>query len=142
MTDLEKFQTMPKDWRFDKTFGSPVAGYAPICDGISILKGGKKGLLKIKKQVPPKIYQPVKSISPKKKNAVITAEQKKITVKLINDLARLKVKELILKDLIFDLMVCKIEGWCAKQYVSDLKTLIDDTANSILRSDSKGGSDD
>lgn len=52
----------------------------------------------------------------------------KETAKRLNDLARLKLQEMILKDLTCDLMVCKIEGWDYKLYINELKNLIDDLA--------------
>lgn len=65
-------------------------------------------------------------------HSVITVGDKE-TAKAINDLARLKTKEMILKDLAVDLMVCKIEGYDHKQYIGELKTLIDDVYSSIIR---------
>jgi hypothetical protein len=44
---LPRFEEMPEGWRLDPTWGSPVFGYVPICDGRSILNGGRKGLLKV-----------------------------------------------------------------------------------------------
>lgn len=44
----------------------------------------------------------------------------------LNKLARLKVKENLLKDIVIDFMVCDIEGFSKKQYVKELKDFIDD----------------
>lgn len=65
-------------------------------------------------------------------HSVITVGDKE-TAKAINDLARLKTKEMILKDLAVDLMICKIEGYDHRQYINELKTLIDDVYSSIIR---------
>ena len=56
----------------------------------------------------------------------------KETAKAMNDLARLKTKEMILKDLAVDLMICKIEGYDHKKYIGELKELIDDVYLSVI----------
>ena len=48
-------------------------------------------------------------------------------------LARNKFQQHILKEILFDLMVCEIEGWDKKEYIKELKTLL----NSIDLSSSK-----
>lgn len=44
--------------------------------------------------------------------------------KNVNDLARLKFQEQILKEIKFDLMVCEIENWDKREYINQLKELI------------------
>jgi hypothetical protein len=46
--------------------------------------------------------------------------------KSVNDLARLKFKEQILKEILFDLTVCEIEGWDKKEYINELKELLNE----------------
>ena len=48
-------------------------------------------------------------------------------------MARLKFKERLLNEIMFDLMVCEIEGWDKKEYIKELKSLI----NSIDLSNKK-----
>ena len=48
-------------------------------------------------------------------------------------LARKKFQQHILKEILFDLMVCEIEGWDKKEYIKELRTLL----NSIDLSESK-----
>jgi hypothetical protein len=50
---LQKFETMPEGWCIDNTFGSPEYGYIPICNGKSLLNGGKKGLLQVLSRLKP-----------------------------------------------------------------------------------------
>ena len=52
-------------------------------------------------------------------------------VKTVNDLARLKFKEQLLKEIMFDLMVCEIENWDKKEYINELKKMLNgiDTSN-------------
>jgi len=49
MPHIERFENMPEGWKIDKSWGSPEAGWEPICNGKSVLNGGKKGLLKVGK---------------------------------------------------------------------------------------------
>ena len=53
--------------------------------------------------------------------------------KTVNNLARKKFQEQLLKEIKFDLIVCEIEGWDKKEYIKELKKLI----NSIDISDNK-----
>jgi len=46
--------------------------------------------------------------------------------KALNDLARLRLQQLILRDLVIDLTVCKLESWDMKEYIDQLKKTIDD----------------
>lgn len=46
--------------------------------------------------------------------------------KALNDLARLRLQEIILRDLVIDLTICKIEEWDSKEYIGQLKKTIDD----------------
>lgn len=40
--------------------------------------------------------------------------------KALNCLAREQAKEKLLRDVLFDLNVCKLEGWDAKEYLDEL----------------------
>jgi hypothetical protein len=51
--------------------------------------------------------------------------------KTTNQLARARFKEKLLQELLFDLAVCKIEGWDYKEYVAELKLLIDEACQKI-----------
>ena len=44
----------------------------------------------------------------------------------LNQLAREQLKFRILTDIRFDIEVCKLEGWDYKNYLFELKTLIDE----------------
>lgn len=46
----------------------------------------------------------------------------------LNRLAREQRKAQLLADIKFDLMVCLMEGWDAKEYINELHSLIDDVA--------------
>ena len=127
-----KFDVMPEGWRLDKTSGSPVSGYEFATDGRSIINGGKRALVAIRPQsVAQKIYPEI--VAPELR------EQKpidKATRKAMNDLARAKFKEHLLKDLSVDLIICKMEGWDKSQYVEELHALIDEVYERIKPSQS------
>ena len=117
------FEEMPIGWKVDKTIGSPLYGYICINNGKSLLNGGKKALLKIKKTVKdePKIQD---------KPTIIEKEVKKVDINYtypshsVNTLARKMFQEQLLKEIMFDLMVCEIEGWDKLEYLVELKNLI------------------
>jgi hypothetical protein len=138
---MERFDALPDGWKLDSSWGSPEHGWKPICNGKSLLNGGRKGLLKVKKPTvkesltvaPPSLHAEMES-----ERAELTEAERKIAAKVTNDLARAKFKEKLLQELMVDLMVCKIEGWSITEYISDLKTLIDETASSILHNGGYG----
>ena len=131
---LERFDNMPEGWRYDTTFGSPVFGYATICNGKSMLNGGRKGLLRRQKSDSQPIVDSCVKIPTKTKlpKTELTVEEKKAAAKATNDLARAKFKEKLLQELMFDITVCKIEGWRIDEYVTDIKTMIDDVSLSVF----------
>jgi hypothetical protein len=132
---LERFDVLPDGWKPDRSWGSPEHGWEPICNGKSMMNGGRKGLLKVEKPtvndsltVAPATIR----TEPKPETVELTSDEARAYAQATNDLARAKFKEKLLQELMVDLMVCKIEGWSITDYISDLKTLIDETASSIL----------
>lgn len=127
----KKFDKMPLGWQHDNSWGSPFCGYTPINNGKSVFNGGEKGLLKIKIQPKPQHEKKPKPAINHRPKAV---DQKPVDyAKKMNDLARLKMKEQLIKDLTVDLTICQIEGWDYKEYVADLKKTIDNLYNSIVK---------
>lgn len=120
-------ETMPKGWKVDKTTGSPLHGYEFVTNGKSVVNGQERALLRVDKKcarvVTPMAETPLKRDGENHKNK-ITQVIDKSCVREANTLARKKFQELILKDILFDLMVCEIEGWDKRQYIEELKTLI------------------
>ena len=118
----------------DKTWGSPDHGWLPICDGKSLLNGGKKGLLKA-----PILSKEVVGVAPPPITAQGDPEPPPAAVdrdevsKALNQLARARMKEKLLQDLAVDLMVCKMEGYSCSQYAQELKDLIDDIVHRVTR---------
>ena len=119
-------EEMPKGWLFDET-GSPLHGYVFVTDGKSVLNGQKRALLRVlnpqqplsfaSSQEPPKVTQNIKSAQ-----SVQVIDQH--YVRTVNELAREKFKNRLLNDILVDLTICEIEGWCKSEYIKQLKELI------------------
>lgn len=125
---------LPEGWVIDKTAGSPAPNTVFITNGKSVLNGQKRALLKIQakqdinisKNEIPKVNHFVEA------NKMIEKTEIPIfPAKTVNDLARLKFKEQLLKEIMFDLMVCEIEKWDKKEYINEIKKLLNsiDTSN-------------
>ena len=136
MSELQKYDDMPEGWRIDTSWGSPEHGYAPICNGKSMLNGGKKGLLL--RNVGPVIQEPCRVINMQVCAPVVkmTKDETREAAEVTNKLAREKFKEKLLQEILFDMSVCKIEGWPIKQYATELKMLIDSV---VLKFENKDG---
>lgn len=132
--DWDILEDLPKGWVIDKTAGSPAPNTVFITNGKSVLNGQKRALLKVQakqdinisKNEIPKVNHFVES------NKMI--EKMEIPIfpaKTVNDLARLKFKEQLLKEIMFDLMVCEIEKWDKKEYINEIKKMLNsiDTSN-------------
>ena len=131
---MEKFDEMPRGWCLDASWGSPLNGYTPIHNRISLLNGGKKGLLKIKKpkNTPETRSLPQVSFTNNSCKQESNTENTFMLAKKMNDLARLQLKETLIRDITIDLMICKVEKWDFKEYIKDLKRTIDDVCKSII----------
>jgi len=121
---FELLEEMPEGWKLDKTAGSPLFGYAFVTNGKSILNGGKRALLRVVKPQMQICYE-------EQKQTIIEQTEKQPEqvidcgyVKTVNELARAKFKKQILNEILVDLMICEIEGWCKKDYINELKELI------------------
>ena len=117
---------LPDGWIIDNTAGSPAPNTVFITNGKSVLNGQKRALLKVEKKqdinIPKNEIIKHRIADPNK-----TIEKTEIDIfpaKTVNDLARLKFKEQLLKEIMFDLMVCEIEKWDKKEYINEIKTLL------------------
>ena len=132
--DWDILEDLPEGWVIDKTAGSPAPNTVFITNGKSVLNGQKRALLKVQakqdinisKNDIPKVNHFVEA------NKMI--EKTEIAIfpaKTVNDLARLKFKEQLLKEIMFDLMVCEIEKWDKKEYINEIKKMLNsiDTSN-------------
>lgn len=122
----EILDEIPDGWVIDKTAGSPLASSVFITNGKSPISGQqKRAILRVRPigrtSDKPSIGHPKQS---NKEDCTDSEEDPPFPAKSVNDLARLKFKEQLLKEIMFDLMVCKIEGWDKKEYINELKELI------------------
>ncbi len=60
---FQLFDELPDGWRFDKTAGSPVCGYSFATDGKSVLRGGKRALVRV--APPQKLLSDTEVVCPK-----------------------------------------------------------------------------
>ena len=129
----QKFDVMPDGWKYDSTWGSPLAGYAPICDGVSRLCGGKKGLLRVNDATPESVVSTPQTSRAMPSRQPAEPQDMRALAMAQNQLAREQTKRRLLADLLMDLQVCRIEGLEPDEYVCDLKSLIDDAFRRIMR---------
>ena len=133
--DWEVYEALPKGWKIDMATGSPLHGFDFCTNGKSVLNGGKRALVRSIRKETPRI-EFIEPVPKNLKNETIIAENDNNYIfhaKTVNDLARLKFKEHLLKEIMFDLMVCEIEGWDKKEYIKEIRNLI----NSIDLSNKK-----
>ena len=129
--DWEVLEVLPIGWKVDNSCGSPLSGYDFCTDGKSVLNGGKRALVKTIRKGTPRI----EFIEPKKQTKIVEKKEPEedfiYPTKTVNTLARKKFQAHLLKEIMFDLMVCEIEGWDKKEYINEIKKLINsiDTSN-------------
>ena len=127
-------EELPKGWSIDKTAGSPAPNTVFITNGKSVLSGKQeRALLKVepKRDINTPKNEIVKHHFVEANEMIDKTEIPIFPAKSVNDLARLKFKEQLLKEIIFDLMVCEIENWDKKEYINELKKMLNsiDTSN-------------
>ena len=122
----EILDVMPEGWKIDKTSGSPLHGHEFITNGKSPINGQKRALLKIKKDIVvnnnPRNETNIENMTHKKNKEGWTFDE--TTCRAVNELARKRCEERILNDIMVDLMICEIEGWCKTEYINELKKII------------------
>ena len=125
--DWDILEDLPEGWVIDKYAGSPAPNTVFITNGKSVLNGQKRALLKVQakqdinisKNEIPKVNHFIEA-----NENIEKTETQIFPVKTVNDLARLKFKEQLLKEIMFDLMVCEIENWDKKEYINELKKML------------------
>jgi hypothetical protein len=127
------YESLPEGWKMDNTAGSPLSGYGFCNNGKSILNGGKRALVKVHRSEHHHQKYPDVQHPETKDTRPLTKDDRR----LMNEVARSKLKETLLKDITVDLMICKIEGWDYRKYVAELHALIDGVHESIHPKQSK-----
>lgn len=132
--DWNILESLPDGWVVDNTAGSPAPNTVFITNGKSVLNGQKRALLKV--NVKRDVYtskNEIKEVVAK----IETTDDVPFPAKTVNNLARKKFQEQLLKEIHFDLMVCQIEGWDKTEYIKELQKLL----NSIDVRKKKKGND-
>lgn len=132
--DWDILEDLPQGWSIDKTAGSPAPNTVFITNGKSVVSGlQERALLKVeaKRDINTPKNEIVKNHFVEANKMVEKTETPIFPAKTVNVLARLKFKERLLKEIMFDLMVCEIENWDKKEYIKELKKIINsiDTSN-------------
>lgn len=134
------YNEAPEGYKMDKHTGSPVSGYDFYTDGKSILNGGKRILVKSH-------ASPINNILPDPPLMQYRSKEKELkqdpmkctdTRKKVNTLARDKFKVKLLEEIKIDLIMCELEGWDAKNYINELKSLIDDLYRKTIKKKKRG----
>lgn len=116
-------ENLPIGWIIDNTAGSPIKNTVFITNGKSVFNGQKRALLRVKSEI--KQTQAHTETKPNKEKEVIKiVDVIEFPAKKVNELARKRFLEQILKDIMFDLTVCEIEGWDKKEYIKEIRKLI------------------
>ena len=125
--DWDILDHIPQGWIIDKTAGAPAPNTVFITNGKSVLSGQqKRALLKVVSKIDENT-QKNDIVKPHFHEVTKIVEKTEIQIfpaKTVNDLARLKFKEQLLKEIMFDLMVCEIENWDKKEYINELKKML------------------
>ena len=124
--DWDLLDALPDGWVFDNQTGSPVCGYKFATNGKSVFDGQERALVfvgrgsvKIAAEVTPKPID-VRLTNHKKAETVIDES----CARTVNELARKRFEQRLLNDLMVDLMICEIEGWCKMEYIRELRRLL------------------
>lgn len=125
------FDDMPSGWMIDKTCGSPLAGCVFISNGISILRGGKRALFRVKK---PQNQPRLNAITISKMENVADESAKTehpYPARAVHELARERFKLKLLNDIRCDLMICELEGWDGMEYINEIRRLVNEIGNRV-----------
>jgi thiamine kinase-like enzyme len=125
--DWPLLDELPEGWAIDKTAGSPLHGYEFCTNGKSVVSGKQKRALF-------RVFRPQLLIdfdAPEKKPLLEKQAKKDAKqiidsnyVRTVNELARQEFKHRLLNDILVDLTICEIEGWCKLEYINEMRKLI------------------
>lgn len=128
-------QEMPEGWKLDKTVGSPLYGHVFITNGKSALNGQKRALLKIAMPTINSVFSSAVASSAGCNSIDMGAQCTKPLSydeqvssagfrRSVNELARETFKLNLLRDIMCDLTICEIEGWCKTEYINQIKNMV------------------
>ena len=114
---------MPDGWVIDRTCGSPLHGYEVITNRKSMLTGNQRALLRIDVVATDGHARAVRPYQPAEEKPKQEIDENYMHT--LNQLARKKFEEHMLMDIRIDLAICEIEGWDKREYLNEIKRLID-----------------
>ena len=123
--EWELLELLPDGWRIDKSAGSPLCGYEFCTNGKSVLNGQKRALLFV--GCKPSEYKQGERFEPTIRP--VEKVETEYPARAVNELARKKFEQRLLNDIMVDLQICEIEGWCKMEYIRELRKLIAGIAN-------------
>jgi hypothetical protein len=126
--DWELLQSLPDGWKIDKSAGSPLCGYEFCTNGKSIFNGQKRSLLFVGSK-PSEYKESLQDKAQDVKQEPDKKQAKEHPSKAVNELARKKFEHRLLNDIMVDLAICEIEGWCKMEYIRELRKLLAGIAN-------------
>ena len=118
--DWDLFDSLPDGFRFDRHCGSPICGYE-FAVNASPLRGGRRVLVRVDRGKNEYRASERKVESPKEEPM---SEMDPDAPRVLNALARKRFQERMLRDILIDLQICEIEGWCKTEYIRELRRLI------------------
>lgn len=117
----------------DKTCGSPLAGYVFISDRRSILRGGKRALLRVRKPQQQLCLDapPVSKMETTADEMPAAKIEQPYPARTVNELARERFKLRLLNDIRCDLMICELEGWGKMEYINEIRRLVNEIGRQV-----------
>lgn len=139
------FDEMPDGWTLDNTCGSPLHGFAFATDGRSILRGGRRALVRVVPAQKQLFYTEAASSNTEKTTKQTVSKTETVdrrkqpsrfvftpeAARTVNELARQHFKMRLLNDIRTDLMICEIEGWCKTEYLDEIRKLINSIGRNV-----------
>lgn len=123
---------MPAGWILAPAVGSPVAGCVVISNGKSVISGQQQRALLAVRPRQSSLFDPDERAPTCQPAAAEPAAPAKpedpATAQTVNEFARARLKHKLLADILVDLMICEIEGWCKREYIRDLRALLNGIA--------------
>lgn len=132
-------KSIPDGWSIDKTTGSPLSGHVFITNGKSVLNGQERHLLQLSRiTVSNGIVKEAPGFSVPEKKSEYDFQSYEQQVgdagfrKTVNEMARERFKLNLLKDIMCDLTICEIEGWCKAEYIRQIKKMIGEIGSGVV----------
>ena len=125
-------EELPEGWSVNKHIGSPLHNHFFVTNGksffsadrrVALLRVEKKPLTESKtitKQIPAIVETQPNAAKSKATGYTFDKE----SARAVNILARQRFKQKLLADILIDLTICEIEGWSKREYINELKNLI------------------